>query len=128
MSAAANLPKSMSDTPAAPGLRRRPIDLVHLARQTHGNRELETEILALFLRQSPQQFARIAAATTPEARFEAAHQLKGSARAIGAWTVADWAERLEAGPLPDPAPNDDRLAGLEHALVVANDFIRALSD
>ncbi|MDR3372581.1 MAG: Hpt domain-containing protein [Ancalomicrobiaceae bacterium] len=128
MSVAAPNSTPIPDTPATAAPRRRPIDLVHLARQTHGNRDLEAEILALFLRQSPQQLARIAAAASPEALFEAAHQLKGSARAIGAWTVADSAEAIEGGDLPGSTVGNDRLATLERALAGANDFIRALID
>lgn len=127
MSAAATLPRVPHNAPSATQ-RRRPIDLVHLARQTHGNRDLEAEILTLFRRQSPQQFARIAGAADAKALFEAAHQLKGSARAIGAFAVAECAEILEGGPVPAPGLSDDRLTALERAVTAANDFIRALVD
>ena len=72
----------------------RPIDLVHLARMTLGDRSLEREVLELFDRQAGilivrmQQTARAGIGAT-------AHTLKGSARGIGAWRVARAAEVVE---------------------------------
>ena len=84
--------------PAAPA-----IDLDHLRRMTLGERSLEREVLALFDRQSGMLFARIEQAD-PAAIGAAAHTLKGSARGIGAWTVAHAAEALEqSGPAQRPA-------------------------
>ena len=74
----------------------RAIDLVHLARQTLGDRSLETEILALFVKQSEGLCARIAGASGEQARRDLAHTLKGSARAVGAWRVAAAAEGMAA--------------------------------
>ena len=76
----------------------RPIDLVHLARQTFGERDLEAELLRLFDRQSAQIIARLADAGTPEGRWRAdlAHTLKGSAKAIGAFGVAAAADFYES--------------------------------
>ncbi len=105
----------------------RPVDLVHLALQTQGNKDLETEVLRLFLHQSTVQIARISSATTSQACFEAAHKLKGSARAIGASGVADCAEAVEIaattgqdviGPLTD----------LSRAVDIANHFIIDIID
>jgi HPt (histidine-containing phosphotransfer) domain-containing protein len=73
----------------------RPIDLVHLARQTLGDRALEREILDLFTTQVRAVLARLEAAAVAEARLDLAHTLKGSARAVGAWKVAAEAEACE---------------------------------
>ena len=73
----------------------RPIDLVHLARMTLGDRSLEREVLQLFDRQSTLLIARMRAAS-PEGIALLAHTLKGSARGIGAWRVARAAEAVEA--------------------------------
>lgn len=73
------------------------LDLVHLARQTLGDPGLEREILFLFAKQSTSLLAVLARAIRPEERRAAAHTLKGSARAIGAWRVASAAERVEGG-------------------------------
>ena len=73
----------------------RPIDLVHLARQTLGDRELEREILALFVRQSGMLRDRLMASRAQAERRDLVHTIKGSARAVGAWSVAKAAENVE---------------------------------
>jgi HPt (histidine-containing phosphotransfer) domain-containing protein len=123
----ANQSALFASTAPAVAFHPRPVDLVHLALQTQGNRDLETEVLGLFLRQSTTQVARIAAATCAKGRFEAAHQLKGSARAIGAGDVADCAEAVEV------AANADQdialpLAELSRAVAIANGFIAGIID
>jgi HPt (histidine-containing phosphotransfer) domain-containing protein len=72
----------------------RPVDLVHLARTTFGDRALEREVLQLFDRQSDILIARMRTAA-PAAITTLAHTLKGSARSIGAARVARAAELLE---------------------------------
>jgi len=72
----------------------RPIDLVHLARTTLGDRSLEREVLQLFDRQSTLLIARMRSAA-PAGIATLAHTLKGSARGIGAWRVARASEALE---------------------------------
>jgi HPt (histidine-containing phosphotransfer) domain-containing protein len=67
----------------------RPVDLVHLARQTLGDRALEREVLGLFQVQARAIFAQLQAVTEAQARLDLAHTLKGSARAVGAWQVAE---------------------------------------
>ncbi len=74
----------------------RPVDLVHLARHTLGNRDLEREILQIFVRQSALYMDRLRGAKTGTERQMAAHTIKGSARGIGAWEVADLAEVIES--------------------------------
>jgi HPt (histidine-containing phosphotransfer) domain-containing protein len=71
-----------------------PIDLVHLARQSGGDAALEHELLALFADQCVRHLATIRSAQS-RSGAEAAHTLKGAARAIGAWGVADAAEKVE---------------------------------
>ena len=72
------------------------IDLVHLARQTFGDIALEAELLAMF----DAQAAKIAARLRHDelgarALADLAHQLKGSALAVGAHRVALSAEAVE---------------------------------
>lgn len=82
---------------ATTGSLERPIDLVHLSKQTFGERDLESELLRLFDRQSRQIVARLTDGPVSEARWRAdlAHTLKGSARAVGAFNVAAAAEAYE---------------------------------
>jgi HPt (histidine-containing phosphotransfer) domain-containing protein len=70
------------------------IDDDHLGRMTLGDRSLEREVLEIFARQTTLTLERIVGAA-PERAAAAAHTLKGSARGVGAWRVAQAAERLE---------------------------------
>ena len=81
---------------------RRALDLVHLARQTLGDRALESEVLRLFATQSRVLLARLQTAEGEERR-QVAHTLKGSARAVGAWEIAEAAATIEGGGAPDEA-------------------------
>ncbi len=77
----------------------RPIDLVHLARQTLGDRALEVELLGMFDRQAEAIVNKINnphADGAARAQRDPVHKLKGSARAIGATHVASAAEAYEA--------------------------------
>ncbi|HRE21152.1 MAG TPA: Hpt domain-containing protein [Rhabdaerophilum sp.] len=80
---------------AAPPSFERPIDLVHLARQTLGDRDLEREVLGLFVVQARSVLDMLGAARDQRQRGDLAHTLKGSARSIGAWRVAAKAETCE---------------------------------
>ena len=97
-----------------------PLDRLHLARQTLGDSELEREILVLFRRQSDLMLSRLIEARDAEERRSAAHTLKGSARAIGAWQVAEAAAAIEA------AASAGELASLQVALVAANATIETI--
>lgn len=79
-----------------------PIDHHHLGRYTLGNRALEIEVLQLFAGQAPLTLAELEAATTEKAWHIAAHTLKGSARAVGAWEVARVAEAAERDGPAEP--------------------------
>lgn len=105
----------------------RPVDLVHLSRYTLGDRTLEGEVLELFCTQSPIYLERLRAAGSDQDWKDAAHSLKGSASAIGAWRTAAAAERAEA--LSGDALSQGRtlrLSELETSLREAELYIRAL--
>jgi HPt (histidine-containing phosphotransfer) domain-containing protein len=75
-----------------------PFDLVHLSRQTMGDRELEHEVLALFERQASHigdKLTTLESGAEHHVRADLAHKLKGSARAVGAFAVATAAENYE---------------------------------
>jgi HPt (histidine-containing phosphotransfer) domain-containing protein len=92
------------------------IDDDHLGRMTLGDRSLEREVLEIFARQTTLTLERIAGAA-PERAAAAAHTLKGSARGIGAWRVAQAAERLEraAASAADERTMQAAIAELEAA-------------
>ena len=105
----------------SPPSRGRPVDLVHLARQTLGDRELEREVLALFVQQATTVRDRIATATVAERTF-LAHGLRGSAAGIGAFGVAAIATEIERNP-------HDKLLLLRLATSIdeVRDFIASIS-
>jgi HPt (histidine-containing phosphotransfer) domain-containing protein len=70
-----------------------PIDIAHLRRMTLGDASLEREVLAMFSAQAVSLVETLA--TLPKDAGALTHTLKGSARAIGAFDVADAAVRLE---------------------------------
>ena len=98
------------------------VDLAHLDRYTGGDASLNDEILALFHGQCHETLARLEAivegldgestahslGTDGKERWhKIVHTLKGGARGIGAFELADTAEAVER---TDPS---DRLAGLK---------------
>ena len=70
------------------------IDDRHLRAMTLGDQSLEREVLQVFARQITLMLRRIERAE-PALAAAAAHTLKGSALGLGAWRVADAAERVE---------------------------------
>jgi HPt (histidine-containing phosphotransfer) domain-containing protein len=70
------------------------LDQEHLRRMTLGDRQLEREVLQLFIRQTAVMLPRILDAD-PAKVAAAAHTLVGSARGVGAWRVAQAAESVE---------------------------------
>lgn len=102
-----------------------PIDLVHLARQTMGDRALERELLALFERQAVQIADKLRRAEAGATTADLAHKLKGSARAVGAGAVAAAAENYEHGARAGllRQAEADRLVA---AVAEARDFVRDL--
>lgn len=71
------------------------VDRAYLARFTLGNPALEREVLELFAAQAPVYLQRLRQARTQKDWQDAAHTLKGSAMAIGAWRLARFAEMAE---------------------------------
>lgn len=71
-----------------------PIDLDHLHKMTLSDPVLEREVLRLFVEQTANLMRTLA--SLPENAAALAHTLKGSARAIGAFRVAEAAAALEA--------------------------------
>ncbi|MDF2117540.1 Hpt domain-containing protein [Roseiarcaceae bacterium H3SJ34-1] len=103
----------------------RPIDLVHLSRQTLGDRGLEIELLQLFDRQAAQIAARLAADTGSADRrwrHDLSHTLKGSARAIGAGIVANAAQHYEN--VLASTRDDSQIGVARDALIAAVDVAR----
>ncbi len=104
-----------------------PLDLQHLGRYTLGDRDLEQEILELFIEQVPKTLEALKTASSGKDWQMAAHTLKGSGRAVGAWRVAELAEHAERiGDINDCSARRTALAGLEQAAAEARAFIAGL--
>lgn len=103
-------------------LRGRPVDLSHLARQTLGDRDLEQEVLSMFVRQAVSVRARIGEAGGEERRLMA-HGLVGAARGVGAFAVAECAREVESGP-----ERSDAVGRLEVCIDEACSFIDEMGE
>jgi HPt (histidine-containing phosphotransfer) domain-containing protein len=99
----------------------RPLDMAHLSRQTMGDRALEAEILSMFSKQLNSATGTLAKANGLE-RKRLAHSLKGTGRGVGAFALANIAERMELTPF-------DRAIIVELDLCIAQtcDFIASLN-
>jgi HPt (histidine-containing phosphotransfer) domain-containing protein len=100
-----------------------PIDIEHLQRMTLGDARLEREVLAMFSAQAASLVGSLAA--LPPDAGALAHTLKGSARAIGAFAVADAAAELEDALQSGDDPTD-ALAGLNDAVALARAAVDAI--
>jgi HPt (histidine-containing phosphotransfer) domain-containing protein len=111
----------MSFSPSLAG--RCPIDLDHLGQSTLGNTSLAREVLGLFADQAARVQGQLAA--VPADASALAHTLKGSARAIGAFAVADAAAALELAIREGQAPTQ-ALADLDAAVKAARATVEAI--
>ena len=100
-----------------------PIDLEHLGRSTLGNSSLAREVLGLFADQAARVQGQLAAA--PHDAGALAHTLKGSARAIGAFAVADAAAALELA-IREGQLSTGVLADLDAAVTAARAAVEAI--
>jgi HPt (histidine-containing phosphotransfer) domain-containing protein len=100
-----------------------PIDMDHLQRMTLGDARLEREVLTMFSAQAAGLIVSLAA--LPADAGALAHTLKGSARAIGAFSVADAAGHVEAAILSGHDPSE-ALRDLNEAIVQARRAIDAV--
>lgn len=98
----------------------RPIDLVHLATQTMGDKALEVEVLQMFARRARRALQDLAGADTV-ATVAIAHRLKGAASAVGAFKVSAAAEKLE-----DNGADSALKAAVGAAVVEAENFVNKL--
>ena len=128
----AALPDPASAAPQAPAAAgpdaaagESPLDLVQLARATDGDAGLQRELLVLFDRQSASQLTQLSDhSIAVRRRADAAHQLRGSALAVGAGAVARAAAALETALAASPA-NPEAVETALAALAVAVAAARA---
>ncbi|MDO8288956.1 MAG: Hpt domain-containing protein [Parvibaculum sp.] len=104
----------------------RPLDLVHLAKYTFGDRALEAELLGLFRSQAGIYVTRLDTAASAKEWRDAAHSLKGSSRGLGAWALGDLAEDIEHLDFDDEAGRADAVIRLRAAILIVNVYIDEL--
>jgi HPt (histidine-containing phosphotransfer) domain-containing protein len=100
-----------------------PIDIGHLGRMTLDDGSLQRQVLAMFLAQTDSLIGALAGLPADAAAL--AHKLKGSARAIGAFGLADAAQRLEAAILNGADPSRP-LRDLTDAVALARSAVEAI--
>ena len=106
-----------------------PLDTGHLSRFTMGDRALEREVLGLFTGELPRRIAALRAACTEKEWIMAAHTLKGSGRAVGAWRVALSAQHAEnIGGVADRDACERAVRSIEEAAEEVVSHIRELYD
>jgi HPt (histidine-containing phosphotransfer) domain-containing protein len=101
------------------------VDLEHLARYTGGDRAIDAEILTLFdnqLREMMTRLSGLADGADWKSWREIAHTLKGAARGVGAFAVADNAASLESVS-GDPQAASAALEQLKISVAAAQEFI-----
>lgn len=116
-------PPGVRNTP--PPSSERPIDLVHLAQRTMGDKDREAQVLGLFARQARQCVNQLCGANHligKNDRLAVVRTLRGSASSVGAFCVFKVAESLEKNP-------DDGLLhdALTEAVLDVENFIFGLS-
>jgi HPt (histidine-containing phosphotransfer) domain-containing protein len=104
-----------------------PIDHEHLARYTMGDRALELEVLELFSGQAGRCVEAMASAQTQKCWRDAAHGLKGSASAVGAWNVANLAYSAEMLDSANVAQRAATLEAIRAALQLTTGYIAIFS-
>jgi HPt (histidine-containing phosphotransfer) domain-containing protein len=102
-----------------------PIDWAHLSRFTLNDTALEREVLGLFAMDAPRYLAKMVTARGRKDWIEAAHTLKGSARAVGAWSVAESAEVAESLQLTAKGEHTE-LAGSRRMIEALDTLARAV--
>lgn len=123
MAAAANIAFESPDnlnglTPS----QQRPIDLVHLATQTKGDKALEVEILQMFARQARGCLTALTGDRTKLETKAAANRLRNAAMAVGALRVAAAADLVET-----KGANPVALTSVAVAVLEAEHFILKLA-
>ena len=92
----------------------KPVDLTHLSRYTGGERMLNAEVLQLFVDQSAdlmRQLQAVIDARDAKAWHDITHSLKGAARGIGAFALAQAV--AEAEPLDLKTQHAPAIAALQ---------------
>lgn len=106
--------------------RHRPIDLVHLAKQTLGDPGLEQEILRMYAQISKGYYDKLEGCTDLDEIKHCLHSLKGSSAGVGAVRVQQAALRAEEMFREDGELSQEMLKDLGFYVVEAGKYIADL--
>ncbi len=106
-----------------PEIRHRPIDMVHLSRQTLGDPGLEAEVLRLFDQMVRVYFGRLEASAGSEDQLRHLHTIKGAAAGVGAFSLAQLARAAEDEVRDAGGLTPERIADLGIAVQEVSGFI-----
>lgn len=98
-------------------------DAQHLSAQAGGDASLMREVLGLFLAHTNKVMRDLEASADAKSWRDCAHALKGSAKGVGCWRVAELAQAAELAPLDAGV-----LGPLRQALADAQAAIRQHQD
>jgi HPt (histidine-containing phosphotransfer) domain-containing protein len=100
-----------------------PIDLDHLSQYTAGDPALEAEILGMFVPSAIAYVDQMQDGATNTDWHVAAHSLKGVARGVGAFEVADLAEAAEKVEAAAQRERERHVISLRRALERVRVFV-----
>ncbi|WP_116653893.1 Hpt domain-containing protein [Pelagibacterium sediminicola] len=112
--------------PGRPQSTVRPIDLVHLARQTLGDDALKIEVLRLFNQQIVLYFDRVRAAVDPHEISMGLHTLKGAAQGVGAFVLAETVRAAERDYTATQRLDEETLDDIAMAVNEVEAYVSAL--
>lgn len=111
-----------------PLIANRPIDLVHLSRQSLGDPGLESEILLMFDQMVLTHMSRIRETVDVDVILYNLHALKGASAGVGAKGIATLAKTAEAEMKTSNKLSHECLADLRIAVEEVRHFIAELLD
>ena len=118
------LPETKEPVDSPIGAAAQVLDLVHLSRQTFGDADLERDVLRLFLDQAATTALALQATCDASERGRLYHLVKGSARGVGAFALAQVAERGEKNPALEGQLGES-LAAITRVLQVVRQLLAA---
>lgn len=118
-----NVSRSREHRYAEGPLALRPIDRLHLARQSLGDPGLEIEILRMFGEVISRHFEQLTEAASSADRLYHLHMLKAASVGVGAWSLAEHAHIIESELRAGEPFNGERVDDLSFCIEELHSFI-----
>lgn len=101
----------------------RPVDMLHLARQSMGDAGLQLEILRRFDEIIEVHFVRLESATSVPDMLYHLHTLKAASTGVGAWSLAEHAHIMEGELQAGEPVNPERVEDIRISVAELRDFV-----